>query len=453
MSTSTYDVVGVGIGPFNLGLAALGSTHPELRMKFFDRQPRFDWHPGMMIEGTTLQVSFLADLVTGADPTNRFSFLAFMKAQGRLYRFAIRENYFLTREQYNVYCRWAASQLPVQWSTDVSSVSFDAERDAYTVETRNLETGEVEVCTARHVVLGVGSGPCVPGCVPTPLPEGVIHSASYMAQRAQLLKKKSLLVVGSGQSAAEVFLDLLTRKQDETALTWITRSERFFPMDYTKFALEMASPDYIDFFHKLNPTQRKGLLESQDDLYKGISADLIGRIYDELYDRSLLGHQDNVRLSAGSELTGLDPSEDGGHTAHFRHLRLEQRYDQQVDGVVLATGYRNTSPACLKPLFPGTPGNTFAQEPLPVRRNYVLSCAGGRVFVQNAEALTHGFGASDLSLGAYRNSVILNQILGRPHYIVEQGSAFQDFGIPSSAEPVLAAPVPLRRTAGGQDGR
>src|SRR5262249_11729023 len=83
VSDGTLDVVGIGIGPFNLGLAALGATIPGLRMRCFDKAPRFDWHPGIMIPGATLQVPFLADLVTAADPTNPFSFLAYMKRIGR----------------------------------------------------------------------------------------------------------------------------------------------------------------------------------------------------------------------------------------------------------------------------------------------------------------------------------------------------------------------------------
>ena len=47
---------------------------------------------GMMLEGTHLQVPFLADLVTLADPTSPYSFLNYLKEKGRLYPFYIREN-------------------------------------------------------------------------------------------------------------------------------------------------------------------------------------------------------------------------------------------------------------------------------------------------------------------------------------------------------------------------
>ncbi|HYE53966.1 MAG TPA: SidA/IucD/PvdA family monooxygenase, partial [Chitinophagaceae bacterium] len=51
-----YDLAGLGIGPFNLGLAALSHAIPSLRTIFFEQREAFDWHKGMMLEGATLQV-------------------------------------------------------------------------------------------------------------------------------------------------------------------------------------------------------------------------------------------------------------------------------------------------------------------------------------------------------------------------------------------------------------
>lgn len=62
------DLLGVGIGPFNLALAALSDGVPGLRTAFFERCHEFRWHPGLMIEGASLQVPFLADLVSLVAP-------------------------------------------------------------------------------------------------------------------------------------------------------------------------------------------------------------------------------------------------------------------------------------------------------------------------------------------------------------------------------------------------
>ena len=51
------------------------------------------------------------------------------------------------------------------------------------------------------------------------------------------------------------------------------------------------------------------------------------------------------------------------------------------------------------------------------------------IFVQNAETHSHGFNAADLSLGPYRNAVIINSILGNNHYPTDHRTTFQQFGM------------------------
>jgi hypothetical protein len=75
-----YDFAGIGVGPFNLGLAALSQPIEGLDGVFLERRESFDWHPGMMLEPAHLQVPFMADLVTLADPTSPYSFPEFPQA-------------------------------------------------------------------------------------------------------------------------------------------------------------------------------------------------------------------------------------------------------------------------------------------------------------------------------------------------------------------------------------
>ena len=84
----------------------------DLKVVVLESADELAWHPGMMLDGAHLQVPFMADLVTMADPTNPLSFLNHLKETGRLYPFYIRENFYPLREEYNNYCRWAAAKLP-----------------------------------------------------------------------------------------------------------------------------------------------------------------------------------------------------------------------------------------------------------------------------------------------------------------------------------------------------
>ncbi|SIC15885.1 putative peptide monooxygenase [Mycobacteroides abscessus subsp. abscessus] len=51
-----YNLIGIGIGPYNLSLAVMLEKVPGLTGLFFDKTPEFSWHPGMLIEGSEMQV-------------------------------------------------------------------------------------------------------------------------------------------------------------------------------------------------------------------------------------------------------------------------------------------------------------------------------------------------------------------------------------------------------------
>jgi lysine N6-hydroxylase len=427
--TRVHDFVGIGIGPFNLGLACLAEPL-GLDAVFLDRADDFRWHHGMMLEGSTIQVPFLADLVTMADPTSRFSFLNWLKQTGRLYPFYIRENVYPLRAEYDAYCRWASEQLPnLRWGRDVVGVEHDPADDTYLVRALRTDTGEEETLRARHVVLGVGTQPVVPPAL-RGLAGPVVHSADYLPHRDRLRDAASVTVVGSGQSAAEIYLDLLEGIRDGGyRLDWVTRSPRFFPMEYTKLTLEMTSPEYTDHFHALPIGLRQHLGREQRGLYKGISGELIDEIYDTLYRLSASGPVPTTLLTD----TSVEDAEWDGERfrLRLRHGQLDREYDREAHALVLATGYSAQPPAFLEPVAGRLDHDALGR--LDVARDYSVDGGRGRVFVQNGEEHTHGLTAPDLGFGAWRNSSILASITGREVYPTERRIAFQEFGIPQGA--------------------
>src|SRR5215475_12275348 len=106
------DVAGVGIGPFNLSVAALVSPLNHIKSRFFERANEFQWHPGLLFPEATIQVSFLKDLVTLANPTSPYSFIAFLFKTGRLYRFITANFPRVSRREFNQYFRWVCDHLP-----------------------------------------------------------------------------------------------------------------------------------------------------------------------------------------------------------------------------------------------------------------------------------------------------------------------------------------------------
>ncbi|MDM7886655.1 SidA/IucD/PvdA family monooxygenase [Curtobacterium sp. RHCKG23] len=440
-STTVRDLVGIGIGPFNLGLACLTDPVADVDAVFLDRADGFAWHHGMMLDDATIQVPFLADLVTMADPTSPYSFLAWLKETGRLYPFFIREDFHPLRVEYDAYCRWAAERLDtLRWGRRVVAVEHDPDADLFTVHAETADGPERYL--TRHVVLGIGTEPAVPDAL-RDLDGPVVHSAGYLPARDDLRSADSIAVLGSGQSAAEVYRDLLEGIRDGGyRLDWITRSPRFFPMEDTKLTLEMTSPEYTDHFHALPREVRDRLGREQRGLYKGISADLVDEVYDTLYRMSVRGPVPTT-LRTDTSVVAADwlPDRDRFRLT-LRHGQLGTEVEHEVARLVLATGYRPRTPDFLAPvehLVARDDRGRFA-----VARDLHIDTLGGRIWVQNAEEHTHGLTAPDLGMGAWRNASIIRSVTGRAVYGLEERIAFQEFGMPGG-RPV---PVPVASADG-----
>ncbi|MEU0002909.1 lysine N(6)-hydroxylase/L-ornithine N(5)-oxygenase family protein [Streptomyces sp. NPDC006314] len=415
----TYDFVGIGLGPFNLGLACLTEPIAELNGVFLDSKPDFEWHAGMFLDGAHLQTPFMSDLVTLADPTSPYSFLNYLKEKGRLYSFYIRENFYPLRVEYDDYCRWAADKLSsVRFGTTVTEVTY--EDDLYVVRT---EAGET--LRARHLVLGTGTPPHIPDAC-RDLDGDFIHNSRYLQHRAELQRKKSITLVGSGQSAAEIYHDLLSEIDVHGyQLNWVTRSPRFFPLEYTKLTLEMTSPEYIDYYHALPEATRYRLTAQQKGLFKGIDGDLINEIFDLLYQKNL-GGPVPTRLLTNSALYKAS-HQNGTYTLGLRQEEQQKDYELTSEGLILATGYRYAEPAFLAPVRDRL--RYDSQGNFDIARNYAIDVTGREVFLQNAGVHTHSITSPDLGMGAYRNAYIIRELLGREYYPVEKSIAFQEFAV------------------------
>ncbi|WP_217649310.1 lysine N(6)-hydroxylase/L-ornithine N(5)-oxygenase family protein [Gracilibacillus orientalis] len=445
-----YDVIGIGIGPFNLGLAALTDEIEDLDAFFFDQKPYFEWHGGLLIEDTTLQVPFLADVVTMANPKSRFSYLNYLHEHDRLYKFYFLERFLIPRREYNHYCGWVSKQLTnccfgqrvisIEWQTNLHEVAryeknVNTDEGYFKVEVEEIQSGEKQFYFTRHLVFGVGSVPYLPDCFTSHSSADVFHSADFLHKRERSRQTDSVTVIGSGQSAAEVFLELLKEQRIYGyRLDWFTRSKGFFPMEYSKLGLEHFSPDHTEYFYQLNQEQKDQMLPKQDLLYKGISATTITDIYDALYEYSIGGENPPVRLLAKTEIEDIKQMNDSGDKSKYqlscRHLEQHQSFEHESEIVIAATGYKHFIPSFLSNLQSLIQWDDKGRY--QVEQNYQLRLTKeiqNKIFIQNGEMHTHGVGAPDLGLGAYRNSVIINELTNEDVYPVRKRNVFQQFGV------------------------
>lgn len=420
-----HDFIAVGLGPFNLGLACLAAPLKDYKALFLERNASFAWHPGMLVERCTLQNPFLADLVSLADPTSRFSYLNYCKQEGRLYACYVRENFYLTRQAYNRYCQWAAGQLDtVRFGHEVLDIAHDEQARLYLVRGRERPGGRPFEFAAKRLVLGVGAAPRLPqGCDPE---GGCVHSADYLRHKPALQAARSITLVGSGQSGAEIFHDLLQDMgRHDYTLHWVTRAARFFQMETGKLALELISPDYIDHFFGLAPAKKAALLREQKSLYNGINLHLVNAIYEALdEERDTL--RDRVRLlpSLALEACRFDAAR-GRHVLDFLHTELDRRYRHEAEAVVFATGYVPRVPDFIEGIRHRIGWETDGRY--RQARNYAVDHAASEIFVQNAGFHSHGLSNPDLGMSAHRNAVLIRALTGIEHYPIERHTTLQDF--------------------------
>ncbi|WP_326811905.1 SidA/IucD/PvdA family monooxygenase [Streptomyces scopuliridis] len=439
--TQPRDLVGVGIGPFNLSLAALADgVRGGLATTFFDQNPVFRWHPGLLIDGASLQVPFLADLVTLADPASPWSFLSYLRARDRLFPFYFAERFHIQRAEYDAYCRWVSEQLPgLHFGHQVDAVRWNPERDLFEVDFTQLDQdGEVEAlgrAHARHIALGIGTEPYIPDPL-KPLVEApaapVIHSSDYLDHRDRLLAAGHITVIGSGQSGAEIFLDLLrARPTGAEKIHWLARTEAFAPMEYSKLGLEQFTPDYTRYFHALPEHVRDELIPRQWQLHKGIDADTIAAIHDELYRRTLHGGWPDVVLTPGVSVRTAGRIATTKVELHLEHAQQASRSRLTTDAVVLATGYRERPlDRILAGLDPYLRRDGSGRPRIDQHHRITLDPeVTGSVYVQNGERHTHGVGAPDLGLAAWRSATILNHLTGKESYPLPRRTAFTSFGL------------------------
>lgn len=246
-----HDLLCVGFGPASLAIAialhdamdpALSRTASASSFRpkvcFLERQKQFAWHSGMLVPGSRMQISFIKDLATLRDPRSSFTFLNYLHNKNRLIHFTNLGTFLPARMEFEDYMRWCAQHFEnvVSYGEEVVDVvpgsKTDGVVDYFVVRSRNAETGEISSRRARKVVVALGGKANMPPGFPQDA--RIMHSSKYCTGLPNVLKNESapynIAVVGSGQSAAEIFHDL-QRRYPNSRTTLILRDTALRPSD------------------------------------------------------------------------------------------------------------------------------------------------------------------------------------------------------------------------------
>lgn len=402
-----YGCIGVGVGPANLSLASLLHGDTAIPSLFLDQKKFFTWHDGQQLPDTTLQVSMLKDLVSLADPTNRFSFLSYLHDQGKIYHFVNAQFEAMPRREYRNYLHWACEHNEnVVFGERVLSVGFDR---TFVVET------DRRTLTADNISLGMGTSPWVPPVAANLLGDDQFHVCDVVT-KARSLGGKRVCVVGGGQSGAEAFLDLISRPPGERPrrVSWITRRRNYFPIDDTPFTNDFYMPGYSDYFAHLDKPTRQKLNADHVLTSDGISETTLREIYQRIYvHRFTEGNPDLVALLPNRDVTDVRPGTAGDWSVEIRDIdHPAVATNVEADVIIWATGFRPAPLTVLEPI-----AHRLQREDSEYRidKSFAVQWDGPadrNIFVHNAAPQQRGLADRNLSLIAWRSQRIAERIRG-----------------------------------------
>ncbi|MEV7010645.1 lysine N(6)-hydroxylase/L-ornithine N(5)-oxygenase family protein [Streptosporangium sp. NPDC051022] len=413
------DLLGVGFGPANLALAIAlrehndhPAAHPVTAL-FAESQQCFGWHRGMLIEGATMQVSFLKDLATMRRPTSEYGFLSYLHERGRLADFINHKTMFPTRVEFHDYLEWAAARFgsQVRYGTRVETLRPVRADDGTIVAVDALTSDGTLVGRARNVVLGMGLRPYLPEDVRTG--ERIWHTSELLGRLQALpsLRHRRFVVVGAGQSAAEA-VEHLHRSYPEAEVHAVFSRYGYSHADDSAFANRIFDPGAVDDFYDAPEHVKQRLLAYHGNTnYSVVDLDLIEELYRRVYQEKVSGSA-RLHILNTSHVTAHEELPDGVRV-EVDTAGSSTRTSLPCDALVYATGYRPADPtALLGELAPLC--ETDEPGRLKVARDYrVLTSAELRcgIYLQGGTEHTHGISSSLLSNSAIRAGEILDSVM------------------------------------------
>lgn len=409
-----YDILGIGFGPSNIALAiALEETGSKLKAHFIDAAPSANWHPGMLLDGSDIQNNPLRDLVTPRNPRSQYTFVNYLKEEGRLFDFLNLGLLYPLRKDYAGYVRWVAKHFDhqVSYATPAREVRYDAKSKLWVVETSE------GAMTAKALLVGTGRSHNIPEIFVPHLGARVFHLCHYLNRMEELAPSlNAIAVIGASQSAVEIHNDLLARFP-KLEIHAVHRGYSMRQKDTSPFSDHVYFPEFVEYFFKIDAEARADLQRQlRPTNYNSADLDVLHKLYVTLYEERLDGrNRFHLHNNIAIEHVAATPSD---VTLTLRERFLGETRDVKVDAVVLATGFKDIGSGEGKELYPRLLESVAgqlerdAQGALLVQRDYsVRSESGLPLYLNGLCESSHGLGdAGSFSLLSLRSVEILDSI-------------------------------------------
>ncbi len=406
-----FDLIGVGIGPFHLSLAALISPISELKTKFFEQGKKFNWHSEIMFADSVMQTSFLKDLVTPVDPTNPHSFLNYLVGRGLFYAHLNTGRSQVSRREFELYCQWVAENLQEKLSFDCPVKEVTFQNNSFLVRTSD------QSFTTKNLSIATGARPWMPEFAESHQSETCFHAKSPHLAKMSLASKR-VVIIGGGQTGLEVFRNVINKKWGEPlSSTLISHRQSLVPLDESPFTNEYFTPSYASSFWGLERKTKESIVNYQRFASDGNTPFYLQDFYNELYHRKCV-EQDpaEIHLLPHRRLVSMEK------VNSVYQLGVQNNFHQayekfEADVVIFCTGVRSTIPSCLEGI----------KDLLVLDQNGKLSLGQNfdvewkhsetnTIYALNFGRYSHGIAEPQMSLMAWRSGTIINHLLGKEAY-------------------------------------
>jgi L-ornithine N5-oxygenase len=413
-----YDVLGVGFGPANLSIAiALEETltSQDFSYCFLEQKPHFEWHGGMLLDGTRMQISCMKDLVTLRNPTSPYSFVNYLHYHNRLSSFINLGSLHPSRVEFNDYLTWVANQFESvaaygQRVIDIEPIEVEGSIKKVRVISTDIHGNRTERI-AKNILVGMGGMPKLPKQFDGIDDEKVIHSSKYKVWCEKFdsgVDLPRIAVVGAGQSAAEIFVDL-TNRFDCGEIHLVNRNFALHPADDSAFVNEIFDPEFTDHIYSSSQQERESILSRFNGTnYSVVDTEELGAIYERLYLQRVTGEGLHKHLRC-HDIQEVAVNDTKVSIRYHDRINSTQKWDD-YDAVVLATGYRyDEFNHMLDKLAP------FMSQ-RQVERHYRLPMKDNcdvNIFLQGCCESSHGISDTLLSVLAVRSKEIVDSLYAK----------------------------------------
>lgn len=343
-----YDLIGIGFGPagisFSAALIESSVFGGNFSFTFLEKQQEVFWHAGLLIADTYINHHYLTDLAMPRNPKSDYTFVQYLHEKNRFYDFCYTENK-VSRLEWSDYIRWASDKLNYYVKLD-----HEAEKIAYKESTNSLFIHTNQgVFEAKNLVLSVGLSPYLPSEFLPLLSDSFFHSCEFLEKIKVCIEggAKRFLVIGSGQSAAEIVL-YLDDAIDDAVIYSSHHSVGFKLKDTGHTSNSIYFPSEVDYFYYLDETARaKALRDSTSADYGNVSRQTSSELYAACYGNKVK-RKESIHLLNRAAIASVEHRGSGYHVSFHDVYLGDYCRGIDVDAIVCCTGYReNISPHLL----------------------------------------------------------------------------------------------------------